>query len=150
MQASLRTQSASRRVEADYVTPAGEQRILEITISPVYTPSGETLGAACLITDKTEFALIQRLQELRGEMSAEMALALRNSLATISSYAQQLAVSRDPRWCGSWPSISCRKQPTWITPLAVSSRAQKPRRLPELEFNQRRRACEDNRPRHGG
>jgi nitrogen fixation/metabolism regulation signal transduction histidine kinase len=96
VQASLRERSASRTVEADYVTPAGEQRILEITISPVYTPSGEILGAACLITDKTEFALIQRLQELRGEMSAEMALALRNSLATISSYAQQLAVSSDP------------------------------------------------------
>lgn len=96
VQASLRGPSASRSVEADYVTPAGEQRILEITISPVYTPSGESLGAACLITDKTEFALIQRLQELRGEMSAEMALALRNSLATISSYAQQLAVSPDP------------------------------------------------------
>ncbi len=54
------------------------------------------MGAACLITDKTEFALIQRLQELRGEMSGEMALALRNSVATISSYAQQLAVSSDP------------------------------------------------------
>jgi len=96
VQASLRAQAASRSVEADYVTPAGEQRIFEITISPVYTPSGETLGAACLIADKTEFALIQRLHELRGEMSAEMALALRNSVATISSYAQQLAVSRDP------------------------------------------------------
>jgi nitrogen fixation/metabolism regulation signal transduction histidine kinase len=94
MQASLR-EGASRRVEADYVTPSGEQRILEITISPVYAPSGETLGAACLITDKTEFALIQRLQEVRGEMAGEMALALRNSLATISSYAQQLAVTRD-------------------------------------------------------
>ena len=96
VQASLRASGASRGVGADYITPAGEQRILEVTISPVYTPSGETLGAACLITDKTEFALIQRLQELRGEMSGEMALALRNSLATISSYAQQLAVSRDP------------------------------------------------------
>jgi len=96
VQGSLQAASASRRAEADYVTPAGEQRILEIMISPVYTPSGETLGAACLITDKTEFALIQRLQEVRGEMSGEMALALRNSLATISSYAQQLAVSRDP------------------------------------------------------
>jgi PAS domain-containing protein len=92
----LRTQVGSRGLAADYVTPAAEPRILEVTISPVYTPSGETLGAACLITDKTEFALIQRLQELRGEMSGEMALALRNSLATISSYAQQLAVSRDP------------------------------------------------------
>ena len=93
---SLRTPGLSRSVEADYITPAGEQRILEITISPVPTPSGETLGAACLITDKTEFATFQRLQELRGEMSAEMALALRNSLATISSYAQQVAVSSDP------------------------------------------------------
>jgi PAS domain-containing protein len=93
---SLRTPGLSRSVEADYITPAGDQRILEITISPVPTPSGETLGAACLITDKTEFATIQRLQELRGEMSAEMALALRNSLATISSYAQQVAVSSDP------------------------------------------------------
>jgi PAS domain-containing protein len=92
----LRTLGLSRSVEADYITPAGDQRILEITISPVPTPSGETLGAACLITDKTEFATIQRLQELRGEMSAEMALALRNSLATISSYAQQVAVSSDP------------------------------------------------------
>ena len=95
VQAGLREQSASRTGVADYVTPAGEQRILEITISPVYTPSGETLGAACLITDKTEFAVIQRAHELRAEMSGEMALALRNSLATISSYAQQLAVSRD-------------------------------------------------------
>jgi len=96
LQASLRERSASRRTEADYVTPAGERRILEVTISPVYGPSGETLGAACLITDKTQFALIQRLQELRGEMSGEMALALRSSVATISSYAQQLAVTRDP------------------------------------------------------
>jgi PAS domain-containing protein len=96
VQASLQERSASRRTEAEYLSPAGEQRILEITISPVYGPSGETLGAACLITDKTEFALIQRLQELRREMSGEMALALRSSVATISSYAQQLAVSRDP------------------------------------------------------
>jgi PAS domain-containing protein len=96
VQTSLRQRSASRRAESDYTTPAGEQRVLEITISPVYGPTGETLGAACLISDKTEFALIHRLHQLRGEMSGEMALALRNSLATISSYAQQLAVTRDP------------------------------------------------------
>jgi nitrogen fixation/metabolism regulation signal transduction histidine kinase len=95
VEASLRAANASRTAEADYATPGGEQRILEFTISPVFTPSGETLGSACLFTDKTEFASIQRQQELRGEMSGEMALALRNSLATISSYAQQLAVSRD-------------------------------------------------------
>jgi PAS domain-containing protein len=96
VETSLREHRASCRTEADYFTPDGEPRVLEITISPVCTPSGEMLGAACLISDKTEFASIQRLQELRGEMSGEMALALRNSVATISSYAQQLAVSRDP------------------------------------------------------
>lgn len=92
---SLREQSAPRMVEAEYTTPAGERRILEITLSPVWMAASETLGIACLITDKTEIAAIQKRQELRGEMSAEMALALRNSLATISSYAQQLAISKD-------------------------------------------------------
>jgi len=96
VQASLREQVFSQTVESQYVTPAGEQRVLEVTMTPVSAPSGEVLGAACLINDKTEMALIRRQQELRGEMSAEMALALRNSLATISGYAQQLAASRDP------------------------------------------------------
>ena len=44
----------------------------------------------------TNLSQPNELQDLRGEMAGEMALALRNSLATISSYAQQLAVSRDP------------------------------------------------------
>jgi len=61
----------------------------------VQTPDSEILGAACLITDRTEMTRIRRQQELRGEMSAEMALELRNSLTTISGYAQQLAASRD-------------------------------------------------------
>ena len=41
-------------------------------------------------------AQILRQQDMRREMSAEMALALRNSLVTISGYAQQLAQNRDP------------------------------------------------------
>jgi signal transduction histidine kinase len=41
-------------------------------------------------------ANIRRQIELRGELSAEMALALRTSLITISGYAQQLAKNRDP------------------------------------------------------
>jgi PAS domain S-box-containing protein len=92
---SLQERSASHMVEAEYATPAGERRILEITLSPVWTAASETLGVACLITDKTVMSAIQKRQELRGELSAEMALALRNSLSTISSYAQQLAVSKD-------------------------------------------------------
>ena len=54
------------------------------------------LGAACLINDLSEFERIRRQQELHVEISAEMALALRTSLTTISGYAQQLASNRDP------------------------------------------------------
>ena len=94
--ASLREKSRFRRLEARYRTPAGEERTLDITVSSVHAPDSEVLGAACLIYDRTEMAEIRRQQELRGEMSAEMALGLRNSLTTIAGYAQQLAASRDP------------------------------------------------------
>lgn len=94
---SLRKAGALRRMEADYVTPAGEERVLEVTVSPVYAANAELLGAACLINDQTEIAQIRRNQELHGEMPAEIRLALRNSLATISDYARKLAASSDPR-----------------------------------------------------
>jgi PAS domain S-box-containing protein len=92
---SLRERTSCRQMVAQYVTPGGEERNLEITVSSLHTPEGEVLGAACLINDKTEMERFRRRQELHGEMSAEMALELRNSLATISGYAQQLAASRD-------------------------------------------------------
>jgi len=85
-----------RNMQAEYLTPAGEQRLLEITVSAVNAPSGEAVGAACLISDNTEMATIRRQQELRGEMSAEMALALRNSLNSIAGYARRLASNGDP------------------------------------------------------
>jgi PAS domain S-box-containing protein len=96
IQAALHEKSPYRRLEAEYITPRGDERELDITVSSLSGPEGETLGAACLINDRTELAEIRRQQELRGEMSAEMALALRTSLTTISGYAQQLAASRDP------------------------------------------------------
>jgi len=96
VQAALQEKSPYRRLEGEYVTPRGEERELEITVSSLHGPGGEALGAACLINDRTEFLEIRRQQELRGEMSAEMALELRTSLTTISGYAQQFAASRDP------------------------------------------------------
>jgi signal transduction histidine kinase len=95
VQASLRENAASE-LEIEYLTPAGEKRFLGITITPVNSSSDDVLGAACLVNDKTEVTLIQQQQQLRGEMSSEMALDLRTSLTTISGYAQQLAASRDP------------------------------------------------------
>ncbi|MGH9495118.1 MAG: hypothetical protein ACRD3B_08985, partial [Candidatus Sulfotelmatobacter sp.] len=87
--------SKRRRVETKYQTPAGDLRFLSITISQVPALDGSLLGVACLIADLSELESIRRQQELHGEISAEMALQLRTSLATISGYAQQLANSRD-------------------------------------------------------
>lgn len=95
VQFSLREKSPLRHMEAHYLTPAGDERILDITLTAVPSSTGEFLGAACLINDQTELAQIRRQQDLRGEMSAEMALELRNSLTTIAGYAQQLAASDD-------------------------------------------------------
>ncbi len=96
VEASLHEKTTHQRLEAEYVTPGGEERVLDVVVSSVYAPNGDALGTTCLINDKTEIEQIRRQQELRGEMSAEMALELRNSLTTISGYAQQLAASRDP------------------------------------------------------
>jgi PAS domain-containing protein len=92
----LREGSGRRHVEADYTTPAGEKRHISATVSPVPSVDGTLLGAACLINDLSEFERIRQQQELQNEVSAEMALDLRTSLATISGYAQQLANNRDP------------------------------------------------------
>jgi len=95
IQAGLRQKTPAQQMTLRYVTPGKEERILEITVTSVHSPAGEILGAACLVNDHTEVSQIRRQQALRGEMSAEMALELRNSLTTISGYAQQLAASHD-------------------------------------------------------
>ena len=94
--AVLREGSKFRQVEADYFTPAGKQLRVAVTVSPVPASDGSLLGAACMISDRSEFESIRHQQELQGEISAEMALDLRTSLATIAGYAQQLAQSKDP------------------------------------------------------
>lgn len=90
-----------RRMEADYKTPSGENRVLGITLSPVKGSSGEGLGAACLVSDLTTITALEREARTRqnmaalGEMSAGIAHEFKNSLATISGYAQMLARSDD-------------------------------------------------------
>jgi signal transduction histidine kinase len=94
---SIRENVQYRRIEADYATPAGEKRVLGITVSPVRHPSGEALGAACLLTDLTDITRLSEQVKLKdsmaalGEMSAGIAHEFKNSLATISGYAQMLA-----------------------------------------------------------
>jgi len=113
LQAALRQGASFRRMEADYATPAGEKRVLGITASPVRshlgtpksgTPvlAGDIIGVACMVSDLTEVANLSRQVRLResmaalGEMSAGIAHEFKNSLATISGYAQMLEKESAP------------------------------------------------------
>ncbi len=97
---TLERGSAARRLEADYATPGGQQRVLGITISPVRGPAGAAL-AACLVSDLTDIAYLSRQIRTQeqlaslGEMSAGIAHEFKNSLATISGYAQMLTGGND-------------------------------------------------------
>jgi nitrogen-specific signal transduction histidine kinase len=93
---ALSGETVIRALGLDYVAPDGTKRVFEVTVSPVLGEDASLMGSTCVLTDKTEIARIRQDQEMRQEISAEMALGLRNSLTTIAGYAQQLARSRDP------------------------------------------------------
>jgi len=80
----------------NYVTRDGESRVLEVTASAVLAEDASLLGTALVLTDKTDIERIRHDQRMHQEVSAELGLGLRDSLATIAGYAQQLACSRDP------------------------------------------------------
>jgi len=79
----------------DYIDPEGICRVLDLTVSPVLAEDASIMGTTFVLTDRTEISRIRHDQEMQKEVSAEMALGLRSSLATIAGYAQQLAHSRD-------------------------------------------------------
>jgi signal transduction histidine kinase len=92
--ACLREGQTFQREEIDHRTASGETRHLGVTISPVGKVHGKVTGALCLMSDLTELTLLQRQVRLReslaslGEMSAGIAHEFKNSLATLSAYAQ--------------------------------------------------------------
>jgi len=79
----------------NYVTREGEGRVLEVTASPVMAEDASLMGTTLVLNDKTDIERIRHDQRVHQEMSSELAQELRNSLATIAGYAQQLACSRD-------------------------------------------------------
>lgn len=93
----IRQAESAHRLEADYATPGGDRRVLGITLSPVR--DAQARGAACLVSDLTEIVAMGRQMRLRenlaslGEMSAGIAHEFKNSLATISGYAQMLSTT---------------------------------------------------------
>ena len=95
---AVQGKSVVRGLVLDYTSPDGSSRVLDLTVSPVLADDASLMGTTFVLTDRTELARIRHDQEMRQEVSAEMALGLRNSLTTISGYAQQLARSRDPEF----------------------------------------------------
>lgn len=113
--ACLREGQTIQRGEVEFATAAGETRRLGVTISPIVrvvrglglpatgqAAEKKVTGALCLMSDLTELARLQ--QQVRwkenlaalGEMAAGIAHEFKNSLATISGYAQMLRGEAPP------------------------------------------------------
>jgi signal transduction histidine kinase len=108
--ACLRDGRTFQRDEVKHLDSSGETRRIGVTISPILRPARDAsrpgqppavreekiTGALCLMSDLTELAALQ--QQVRwkenlaalGEMSAGIAHEFKNSLATISGYAQMI------------------------------------------------------------
>jgi PAS domain-containing protein len=92
---ALVEQLPAKAVEAEYDTPSGNSKYLKIAIVALHSPSGESLGIGCVVTDESAAANRRESDILRSENSAEMALELHTSLATIRECASRLAEADD-------------------------------------------------------
>jgi len=74
--------------QSRYQTTAGEERSLSLTLIPL--TMDDAAGLACVITDETAVSRLNREKLLQSEISVEMALQLRSSLAVIRDYANRI------------------------------------------------------------
>jgi signal transduction histidine kinase len=117
--ACIRDGKTFQRGEIEHMTSDGAVRNLGVTISPIYRtarastkasadaalPQPQELkvsGALCLMSDLTELTALQKQIRWKenlaalGEMSAGIAHEFKNSLATISGYAQMIRSEAKP------------------------------------------------------
>jgi len=93
---ALTGKSSVRGLVLNYCTRDGENRVLEVTVSPVIAEDASLMGTTLALTDKTDIERIRHDQKVQQEISSELAVGLRDTLTTIAGSAQQLARSRDP------------------------------------------------------
>ncbi len=93
---ALTGKAAVRELVVNYFTRDGASHVLEVTASPVMADDATLMGTTLVLTDKTDIERIRHDQKMHQEVSSELALGLRDSLASIAGCAQQLACSRDP------------------------------------------------------
>ena len=94
---ALSGKSAVRGLFLNYVSRAGENRVLEVTASPVMADDATLMGTTLVLSDKTDIERIRHDQRVHREISHDMAEELRHSLATIAGCAQQLAQHPDAK-----------------------------------------------------
>jgi PAS domain-containing protein len=92
---ALTGKSAVRGLVVSYLTREGDSRVLEVTASPVLAEDASLMGTTLVLTDKTDIERIRHDQRMHREISSELALGLRTSLATIAGYARQLSSGGD-------------------------------------------------------
>ena len=88
-QKALRTDGQPLHLESTYRLPSGSERTLKMKLAPVLATSA-ALGVLAVVSDRSEVAGMQREQILRAESSAEMALELKTSLASIRDWAGKM------------------------------------------------------------
>ena len=93
---ALAGEAALRGLLLNYFTRDGENRVLEVTASPVLADDASLMGTTLVLTDKTDIERIRHDQKMHREISSELASGLRTSLNTIAENAQRLASRRDP------------------------------------------------------
>ncbi len=92
-EAAIQRTSRVNHFAAHYLAPGDNQRTLNLTLIPIDDASGEMLGLAAAISDDSAITELRDAQLVHAELSAEMVLELRASLAAIRDWAQRMSAT---------------------------------------------------------
>jgi PAS domain S-box-containing protein len=88
---ALQGKSRLHHFATRYLLPTGKERALNITLIPIESAAGEWLGLAAAIADDSAITELRDAQLVHAELSTEMALELRASLAAIRDWTQRMS-----------------------------------------------------------